>query len=584
MAAGRPEVTAQGVTIPGSKLGTQLIRQRRVKKTVRVVATSNVNIATLGDGDVIDGVTIAQGDRIFLQAQTLGEANGIYDAGPAGGPSVRSVDFDNDSEVKAGVEVFVAEGSVEADTGWILSTDDPIVVDTTVLVFIKDPVSPHTHSKADLPSEIAYEDEANTFDSLQTFDADMELKDQDGTPVADRRMRVIDGFLRVTDVSQVEGRNLSRLSLELLTNAEIAAAAGIVESKLTLNFPTHDNVTLTHDFAGAEHTADAFADLLTKITDRGLIGLIPPGTNNLQAFHDALPAGGGLMYLDKGTFVITSLLALSKTDVAIIGSGPATILEIDGVALTAITSSGNNLTLQNMSLHIKSTSNDSTKLLSITGGVGLNLRNLWFDNFATATSDKNDEFITISGGSHIIIDSCNFRATGGHIEGAIRSTVATDITISNCHAHDAEMALSIVSGSRVQINGGAWAALVSLGSSALNVKLVGMDLTGTSTAVSSAASKVQVLGCHFKGNNQALSFTGDESKVIGCDFDTITNQAIKLVGAKKCIVANSTFNAVTGVEIEESTIADKNQIHDNILEGGTITLVGAASTQKDNFI
>ncbi len=146
----RPEVVGQGLTFPGSKTGTQLIRQRRVKATVRVVSTTNVAIATLGDGDTHDGVTVNQNDRIFLQGQTLGEENGVYDVGPAGGPSVRSADFDEDVEVVAGVEIRVAEGTVNADTNWILITDDPIVVGTTVLVFQQDPPPSHTHVRADI--------------------------------------------------------------------------------------------------------------------------------------------------------------------------------------------------------------------------------------------------------------------------------------------------------------------------------------------------------------------------------------------------------------------------------------------------
>ncbi|MEM2197157.1 MAG: hypothetical protein QW290_08770, partial [Sulfolobales archaeon] len=50
------------------------------------------------------------------------------------------------------------------------------------------------------------------------------LKDTDATPVADRQITVTDGLLRVRDMSGVEGRFISRLSLEPITDAEVNPA------------------------------------------------------------------------------------------------------------------------------------------------------------------------------------------------------------------------------------------------------------------------------------------------------------------------------------------------------------------------
>lgn len=245
------------IPVKGSKFASRITSTRRAKSPVRVVATANVVIATLGDGDVQDGVTLDQNDRIMLTAETAGEDNGIYDVGPAGGPSVRSPDFDENVEVFAGVQVFVNEGTAERDTTWILATDDPIVVGTTALNFIKEPVSPHTHTRADLPSELAYEDEGNSYTETQIFSKNIDMGDQDATPVANRTWRVIDGRILATDTSSVEGRNISKESLEQITNAEVDAAAGILESKLTLNFATHaENHAARH---GAATGADALA-------------------------------------------------------------------------------------------------------------------------------------------------------------------------------------------------------------------------------------------------------------------------------------------------------------------------------------
>lgn len=83
-----------------------------------------------------------------------------------------------------------------------------------------------------LPAAIAYEDELNTFTLLQRFEGRLELKDLDGTPVADRRLSVVDGLFRALTTANAEGRFFSRLSLEQLTDAEIAVGANIDAAKI----------------------------------------------------------------------------------------------------------------------------------------------------------------------------------------------------------------------------------------------------------------------------------------------------------------------------------------------------------------
>jgi hypothetical protein len=88
----------------------------------------------------VDGIAVANGNRILVKDEATGADNGIYvvtDLGSAGTPYVltRATDFDQNAEVTDGAAVFVGEGSTLLDTGWVLITNDPITVDTTVLVF-----------------------------------------------------------------------------------------------------------------------------------------------------------------------------------------------------------------------------------------------------------------------------------------------------------------------------------------------------------------------------------------------------------------------------------------------------------------
>lgn len=105
------------------------------KASVRVATTANGTLATaFENGDTIDGITLATGDRILLKDQTAGAENGIYVVAASGAPT-RATDADTAAEITAGMAVFVEQGTVNADTGWLLTTDGAITVDTTALVF-----------------------------------------------------------------------------------------------------------------------------------------------------------------------------------------------------------------------------------------------------------------------------------------------------------------------------------------------------------------------------------------------------------------------------------------------------------------
>lgn len=107
------------------------------KQSVRVATTANGALATAYENtDVVDGVTLATGDRILLKNQTTGSENGIYTVNASGAPT-RATDADVNAEVTTGMTVPVSEGTANADSAWILTTNDPITVGTTSLAFTK---------------------------------------------------------------------------------------------------------------------------------------------------------------------------------------------------------------------------------------------------------------------------------------------------------------------------------------------------------------------------------------------------------------------------------------------------------------
>ena len=100
------------------------------KQSVRAATTANI---TLSGTQTIDGVTLIANDRVLVKDQTTASWNGIYIV--AAGAWSRATDADSNPEVTAGMAVFVSEGTVNGNSQWKLTTDDPITVGTTSLVF-----------------------------------------------------------------------------------------------------------------------------------------------------------------------------------------------------------------------------------------------------------------------------------------------------------------------------------------------------------------------------------------------------------------------------------------------------------------
>jgi len=99
-----------------------------VKESVHVISLANITLN--GVGQLIDGYTVAIGDRVLVNGQATTSAtssNGIYVA--SAGTWSRALDSDGVStlpngEVQLGDFVFVSFGSTYAGTGWVLNQSD----------------------------------------------------------------------------------------------------------------------------------------------------------------------------------------------------------------------------------------------------------------------------------------------------------------------------------------------------------------------------------------------------------------------------------------------------------------------------
>jgi hypothetical protein len=107
------------------------------KDSVRVATTANGTLASaFANGQTVDGVTLATGDRILLKNQSTASQNGIYTVNASGAPT-RATDADSSAKVNSGMYVWVEEGTANADTAWVLTTNATITLGSTSLTFVK---------------------------------------------------------------------------------------------------------------------------------------------------------------------------------------------------------------------------------------------------------------------------------------------------------------------------------------------------------------------------------------------------------------------------------------------------------------
>jgi hypothetical protein len=101
------------------------------KDAVRLASTANVALTGLV---AIDGVTPIATDRILLKNQTAPAENGIWVA--ASGAWARATDAAAAGDL-LNAAVFVSEGTTNADTAWVMTTNAPITVGTTGLTWVQ---------------------------------------------------------------------------------------------------------------------------------------------------------------------------------------------------------------------------------------------------------------------------------------------------------------------------------------------------------------------------------------------------------------------------------------------------------------
>lgn len=122
--------TVWRVTSSFTANGELTLSPSRLGEEVRAVASGNITLANL---PTIDGVALANGDRVLVAGQTDSAQNGVYVAGA--GAWIRASAESVMSGLAHGIAWKVNEGSGNKDSLWVALNDPGLTLGTAALVF-----------------------------------------------------------------------------------------------------------------------------------------------------------------------------------------------------------------------------------------------------------------------------------------------------------------------------------------------------------------------------------------------------------------------------------------------------------------
>ena len=203
-----------------------------VKASVRAASTAALTLASdLENGDTLDGVTLATGDRVLIKNQSSGAENGIYIVAASGAPS-RATDADANSEMTPGMFTFVEEGTTNADSGWVMTNDGAITVGTTALTFALFSVAGTIFAGDGLSkSGDVLNVNVKSDGGLQITSDDVEIKLDSGTG----GLETTASGLALTTVDITEGGTNAATAAAARNNLAETSASGLTVSTPTLS-------------------------------------------------------------------------------------------------------------------------------------------------------------------------------------------------------------------------------------------------------------------------------------------------------------------------------------------------------------
>lgn len=278
-----------------------------VKESVRA-ATTGANISLSAAPTTLDGISLAANDRILVKDQTTASQNGIYYVATLGtganGVWTRTTDANTSAEVTAGLFTFVSEGTVNADSGWILTTNDTIVLDTTALAFTQFSGAGQLTAGAGLTKTGSQFDVVTASSARIVVNADSIDLATTGVSASTYKSVTVDTYGRVTGGTNPTTLAGYGISDAQALDATLTALSGVTTAANALIYATAADTFTTTTLSAYGRSLIDDADAATARTTLGL------GTISTQASSSVSISGGSITNLttfdgitiDGGTF------------------------------------------------------------------------------------------------------------------------------------------------------------------------------------------------------------------------------------------------------------------------------------------
>lgn len=268
--------------------------------------SSGVLTASANGGLVVDGATLSDpadvGIRILVKNESGSNEkyNGIYTVtavGDASNPWVltRATDADSNTEVTAGLFVFVEQGTAWGDSGWVLTTDGSITVGTTALTFVQFSSAGQSIAGNGLTKS------GNTIDVVGTADritANADSIDIASTYVGQSSITTLGtigtGTWQATDIGIAYGGTNASTEADARTNLA-ATTAGYTTgtpvlarvSAQTIGDTTNTSYTITHNFGTRDVTVQIYD---TTTYDTVYADVVRTNTNTVTITFSSAPS------------------------------------------------------------------------------------------------------------------------------------------------------------------------------------------------------------------------------------------------------------------------------------------------------
>jgi hypothetical protein len=257
-----------------------------VKDSVRAATTGNI---TLSNTQTVDGVALAVGNRVLVKNQDTASENGIYVV--ASGAWTRATDADNSpaGEVTSGMFAFVEQGTVNADSGWVLTTDGTITLDTTGLTFVQFSGAGQITAGSGL-SKTGNTLDVNVANGIEISGDNVQL----ASSVAGNGLTYTTGVLAVGGTT--DRISISSDAVDISTNY---VGQTSITTLGTISTGTWQASTLTYAYGGTGQTSYAKGDLLYASAANTLSKLTAGTNGQMLQLQDGLPVWADL---DGGTY------------------------------------------------------------------------------------------------------------------------------------------------------------------------------------------------------------------------------------------------------------------------------------------